>query len=175
MPDGTEDTQQTQETQQTLETLTAQRVEEKTASATLKEAMAEKDARIAELEGSLTQQTQATQQTQSELDASITELAKAKETSEAAIGIATGKYREALVAGHPDIPQELIAGNTVEELFTSVEKGKAVVESVKKALDEQAAAGKVPAGAPTRGGISTEGMSAKEKIVAGILPKGQNG
>ena len=138
----------------------------------LQQTIVDKDTRIAALEGELGGLTSELEGKTSELNASITELARAKDASEAAIGVATGKYRDALIEANPTVPQELIAGSTVEELFNSVEKGKAVVESVKKTMGEQAAAGKVPAGAPTRTGISTEGMTPREKIAAGIQPKG---
>ena len=141
--------------------------EEKAASATLKEAMAGKDARIAELENSLSEAKQQSEAKATELEASVVELAKAKEASEAA----NTKYREALVEAHPEIPGELIVGSSIDELFGSVEKGKAVVESVRKTMESQASAAKVPAGAPTRG-ISTEGMTATEMITAGIQQKG---
>jgi hypothetical protein len=39
-------------------------------------------------------------------------------------------------------------------------------------MEAEAAAAKVPAGAPTRGAISLEGMSSKEKIAYGIQQKG---
>jgi len=175
MPDGTEETQTVENTApatEDLEAIKAQLEEEKAASATLKEAMAAKDAKIVALEGELGGLTSELEGKATELEASIAELAKAREASEAAIGIATGKYREALLEAHPDIPQELIAGNTIDELFGSVEKGKAVVESVKKSMEAQAAAAKVPAGAPTRGSITTEGMSPRELIAAGIQQKG---
>ena len=175
MPDGTEETKTVENNapaSEDLEAIKAQLEAEKTAKAALEEAMAAKDAKIVALEGTLGGLTSELEGKTAELDASITELAKAKEASEAAIGVATGKYREALIEAHPNIPQELIAGNTVEELFNSVEKGKAVVESVKKSMETQAAAGKVPAGAPTRGVITTEGMSPREMIAAGITQKG---
>jgi len=164
MPDGTD-------TGEDLEAIKAQLEGEKKAKAGLEEAMQAKDAKIVALEGDLGGLTSQLEAKAGELEASITELAKAKEASEAAIGITTGKYREALIEAHPEIPGELIAGSTVEELFNSVEKGKAVVKSVKKTMEAEAAGTKVPAGAPERSAISTEGMSAREKIAAGIQPK----
>jgi seryl-tRNA synthetase len=167
-----------EEAQETQQTLMARLEQEKAARATLEEAMAAREARIAELEAEgetlraersnlqalLSEAKKEGEAKASELEASMAELAKAREASASA----TAKYREALVAAHPEIPQELIAGDSIDELFSSVERGKAVVESVKKLTESQAAATKVPAGAPPRQGISTEGMSPRDMIAAGI-------
>ena len=91
---------------------------------------------------------------------------------------AIAKYREIAQLFNPTIPEGIIAGDTVEAIDASIDRGKSVVESVRKAIDSQAekdnAETKVPAGAPARSGISTESMSPREKIAAGILPKGGN-
>jgi len=73
---------------------------------------------------------------------------------------------------NPAVPEGIIAGETIEEIDSSVEKGRAIVESVKKAMEAEASMAKVPAGAPARGGISLEGLSPREKIAAGIQQKG---
>jgi len=150
-----------------LAAIRAQLEAEQGIKAGLETAAAEKDSRITELETALSEAKQESEAKASELAASVVALAGAKEASEAA----NSRYREALVAGHPEIPQELIVGNSIDELFDSVEKGKGIVESVKKAMESTAAATKVPVGAPTRGAIPTEGMSPREKIAAGIRPK----
>jgi hypothetical protein len=53
-----------------------------------------------------------------------------------------------------------------------VKKAKAIANAVKANLEAQAKEAKVPAGAPTRGEISLEGLSPREKIAAGIQQKG---
>jgi len=85
--------------------------------------------------------------------------------------VALEKYRSALVAGHPDIPETLISGDSFQALFDSVEKGKAVVAAVSDRLKASVAAGTVPAGAPQRTEIALDGLSPREKISAGIKPK----
>ena len=86
--------------------------------------------------------------------------------------IALAKYREALTEGHPDIPSQLIQGNSIEELFHSVDTGKEVVNQIRESIKEEAGAVAVPAGAPERGGISLEGLSSREKIAVGISKGG---
>jgi len=101
-------------------------------------------------------------------EAAAAELAQVKEAK----GQALAKYLDVVRLANPAIPQDIIAGDTIEEIDTSVEKGKAIVESVKKAMEAEASQAKVPAGAPTRGEISPEGLTPREKIAAGIQQKG---
>ena len=82
--------------------------------------------------------------------------------------VALAKYREAIVQANPDVPEALISGDSFQSLSDSVEKGKIVVDAVSDKLKAAAAAGTVPAGAPERGEITLNGLSAREKISAGI-------
>ena len=57
--------------------------------------------------------------------------------------------REAVVAGHPDLPPELIAGATAGELAASVERAQSLVAAVRESALEDVrnmAAGKPPIG-----------------------------
>ena len=153
----TQETQNTQGTPETLEAIKAQLEEEKAAKAQAEAAITEKDAKIAELEGSLSEAKQAT-------EASAAELATVKVDRDAAVG----KYLSMAKALNPTIPETIIAGESIAEIDASVEKGKSIVEAVKQAMASEAAATKVPAGAPTRGAISTEDMSPREMIAYGI-------
>ena len=133
----------------------------------LEEAMAGKDTRIAELEAQLAESTTQLEGKTRELEASAQELA----TVNQAKGEAVAKYLALAKALNPTIPEGIIVGETIEEIQQSVEKGKAIVEAVKKTMEAEAAATRVPAGAPTRGEISLEGLSPREKIAAGIQQK----
>jgi hypothetical protein len=115
-----------------------------------------------------TQETQQTPETLETLEAIKTELASVKEAYAQAIS----KYLEAARALNYTIPQDVIAGQTIEEIDASVEKAKAIANAVKANLEAQAKEAKVPAGAPARGEISLEGLSPREKIAAGIQQKG---
>ena len=156
----TQETQNTQGTPETLEAIKAQLEEEKAAKAQAEAAITEKDAKIAELEGSLSEAKQAT-------EASAAELATVKVDRDAAVG----KYLSMAKALNPAIPETIISGGTISEIDASIEKGKGIVETVKAAMAAEVKETKVPAGAPTREAISTEGLSAREKIAAGISPQ----
>ena len=168
MPDETQETQEAQDgasTPEDLATIKVQLEEEKTANATLKGAMEQKDAAIAEKDAKL-----------AELETSLSEAKKSSETLTASLkearDKAVAKYLDIAKTLNPTIPQDIIVGETIAEIDASIEKGKAMVASVKKAMEAEASAAKVPAGAPTRGAISLEGMSSKEKIAYGIQQKG---
>ena len=164
-----QETQATQATQETnevstpeaLEVIKAQLEEEKKAKAAAEASLAEKDARIAELEASLSEAKQGS-------EAVVAELTQLKE----AHGQAIAKYLGAVRLSNPTIPQDIIAGDTIEEIDASVGKATSIAESVRANLEAQARATKVPAGAPTRSEISVEGLSPREKIAAGIQQKG---
>jgi len=90
----------------------------------------------------------------------------------AALIDAAAKYQALIVQTHPEIPAELIVGNTVADLEASLASGKAIVQKVKAILDAQALAAEsvnpIPPGAPTRQGIDLSNLSAHEKIIEGI-------
>ena len=147
-------------TPEELETIKAQLQEADEARSALEQAMAEKDARLADLNAALSE-------AKSQSEASAADLASVKEARDQAVT----KYLGMAKASNPQVPEDMISGETIEEIDASVEKGKGLVSAVKKTLESETAAAKVPAGAPTRG-ETTEGMSNKEMIAAGLRQKG---
>ena len=114
------------------------------------------DKRIRDLQGTadrLRNQVKAQEAATQELQGNLTE--------------AIDKYRQALLQQHPQIPADLVKGNTVAELDSSLEQAQAVVDKVKQHLAER-----VPAGAPQRSGISISSMSPGEKIIYGLRQRG---
>ena len=84
----------------------------------------------------------------------------------------SSKYLDAVKLANPTIPGDVIAGGTIEDIDASVAKAVSIATAVKANLEAQAKEAKVPAGAPTRGEISLEGLTPREKIAAGIQQKG---
>ncbi|TET17096.1 MAG: hypothetical protein E3J81_02290 [Dehalococcoidia bacterium] len=140
-----------------LAAIKAQLEDEQKAKAAIEESLTGKDARIAELETALSEAKQGS-------EATAVELASTREAKDAAVA----KYLVMAKALNPQLPEGIITGESIEEIDASVEKAKATVEAVKQSLQAEAAATKVPAGAPTRGAISLEGMSPREKIAYAI-------
>lgn len=157
MPEENEETQNAQGTLETLEAIKAELEEEKKAKAATEAALAEKDVLIADLQAQLSEAQQAARSLRAEGVA----ISEARDQ-------AVSKYIAAARAFNPTIPEDFIAGMTIEEIDASVQKAKAIADAVKATLEAQAKEAKVPAGAPTRGEISLEGLSPREKIAAGL-------
>jgi chromosome segregation ATPase len=141
-----------------LAAIKAQLDEEQKAKSALEQAISEKDAKLAGLETALSEAKKSS-------EALTTSLKEARDQ-------AVAKYLTIAKTLNPTIPQDIIGGDTIAEIDASIEKGKALVTSVKQYIEAEASAAKVPAGAPTRTTISLEGMSPKEKIAYGIQQKG---
>ena len=80
---------------------------------------------------------------------------------------AVSKYRDEVLARHPEIPTELVSGDSVEEIDASLEQARAMVDNVRQHLVER-----VPAGAPARQGVDTGSMSPGDKISYGLKQRG---
>jgi hypothetical protein len=163
--EGTQETTNEVFNPEDLEVIKAQLEEEQAAFAEAKAAaeaaLAEKDACIAELLTELSEVKQATESLRAE-GMAISE----------ANAQAIAKYLGAVRLANPTIPQDIIAGDTIEEIDASLGKAQSIASAVKASLEAQAREVKVPVGAPTRGEISLEGLSPREKIAAGVQQKG---
>jgi predicted nucleic acid-binding Zn-ribbon protein len=98
-------------------------------------------------------------------------LAAAQEETEALharLQAAAGKYREALLAAAPELPADLINGETIEEVAASVEQARQTVRQVRERLESQVQAGRVPMGSPPRGAPDLSALSPVEKIRLGL-------
>jgi hypothetical protein len=144
-----------------LAAIKAELEEEKKAKATAEAALAGKDARITELQATVSVVTQAG-------ETAAGELASAKE----AYTKAAAKYLGMVKAANPTIPGDIITGQTIEEIDASLAKALSIATAIQANLAAQAKEARVPAGAPTRGEISLEGLTPREKIAAGIHQKG---
>lgn len=82
---------------------------------------------------------------------------------------AVARYREAVLAAEPDLPPELVSGETLEELDGSLDAARRAVAQIRERISgEDGTGGGFPAGAPARSAATTAGMTATEKIVAGL-------
>jgi len=156
----TKETQNTAPAPEDLEAIKAELEEEKKAKAAAEAALTEKDARIAELQAALIEAQQGS-------EATAAELASVKEAHAQAVA----KYLDVVRAANSTIPQDIIVGDTIEDIDASVAKAQSIANAVKANLEAQAKEAKVPAGAPARGEISLEGLTPREKIAAGIQQK----
>jgi len=81
---------------------------------------------------------------------------------------AAERYRALVLESSPELPAELVAGETVEEIEASLERAHETVSKVRGHLESQAQAGRVPVGAPARSAPDLSGLSAHEKIRYGL-------
>ena len=74
------------------------------------------------------------------------------------------KYRAAVLASEPGIPQDLVKGESLDEIDASLELARGIVSRVRQQLEVEAEANKVPAGAPPRMPQDLSALSPAEKI-----------
>jgi len=127
------------------------------------------EAQLSELRQELSRAVEQGEARQQEL-AGLTERANALE---AQLGSAAERYRELALRQSPELPEELVAGETVEEIDQAIERARETVSKVRGHLESQAQAARVPVGAPVRSGPDLSGMSAEEKIKVGLRQGGR--
>jgi hypothetical protein len=87
----------------------------------------------------------------------------------AATHAALERYREAVLAAEPDLPPDLVRGETLEELEGAIASAREVVARVREQVQASALPSSFPVGAPAREGVRRAGgMTAAEKIAAGL-------
>ena len=81
---------------------------------------------------------------------------------------AAQRYRELALRVAPELPEELVTGETVEEVEQALQRAREIGSNVRGHLESQAQAGRVPVGAPPRSAPDLAGMSSEEKIRYGL-------
>jgi len=117
-------------------------------------------ARVVELEGLLAQKDQEVAQT----NARVLELEEVLAGRDRELTDAVANYRALVVKENPEVLEELVTGDTIEDVNASLEKAKTLVNRVKEGLEAEIASARIPAGAPERTPISFEALSPREKI-----------
>ncbi|GEM_PF-787879 len=131
-----------------------------TAEATLRQAMDERDAVTAALD----QERAARAEAESALQAAQA----AREAVVQQLAAGAGRYRAAVLAAAPEVPPELVVGETVDAIDRSLGVARETVAAVRRQLAERSAVERVPAGAPARGGPDLAALSAREKIALAL-------
>jgi multidrug resistance efflux pump len=80
---------------------------------------------------------------------------------------AAARYRAVLLQAAPDVPPDLIQGESVDDLDRALATAREVVARVREQVQLQTAA-RVPAGSPVRGAPNLDALSPAELIRAGI-------
>lgn len=99
-----------------------------------------------------------------EIEALRARLADAETQTQAA----AGHYRELALAHEPDLPAELVAGESIAAVEASIVRARQTVAQVRQHLEQQAQAHRVPTGAPVRAAPDLSGLTSAEKIRLGL-------
>lgn len=137
----------------------------------LQAAVADREARAAHLESQRAELKEQLEQARREIEAREREQAEQRERIEgleAAIRRSARRYRELALEQAPELPAELVAGDTVEEVDAAIQRARETVSKVRGHLEAQAQAGRVPMGAPARSEPDLSALSAEEKIKLGL-------
>ena len=89
-------------------------------------------------------------------------------TTQKALAEAVSRYRALLLASTPEAPESMVIGETVDEVDHSFAEAKALVQRVRRDVEEKLAKERLPAGSPTRGPASFSSLSSMEKIRAAL-------
>ena len=116
-------------------------------------ALGEKSLRISELES-----------TNRQLEANLAQRDEESEALRQEMAQAVSQYRTLLLSSAPDVPEELVRGETLANVDESFISARQVVEKVRNQLEAQTSHERVPVGAPTRGSAALSTLSAREKI-----------
>jgi uncharacterized coiled-coil protein SlyX len=127
----------------------------------LNAALAQRDARIATLEGELAAIRNDLKEARTAHDTAQRQANALKE----ALSAALLKYRDLLLASAPDIPSDLVKGDTLEELEASFNAAKQMVERIRSQVEAKVAKERVPAGSPIRSAPDLSALTPKEKIL----------
>ncbi len=109
--------------------------------------------RIAELEQQLEQSETQRREGEEKLSAAQKSLAEA-----------VSRYRTMLLESMPEAPETMVVGETVDEIDRSFADAKALVQRVRREVEEKLAKERLPAGSPTRGPANLSALTPMEKI-----------
>jgi hypothetical protein len=78
------------------------------------------------------------------------------------------KYRSSLLGSAPEVPEEMVQGETIHQLEESFARARGMVERVRNDLEAKVSRERVPAGAPARSAPDLSSLSPREKIAYGL-------
>ena len=125
----------------------------------------EQERRIGELEATLAQLQQQMAEREQQVDGEVTALREQ-------LSGAAAKYRALILTTAPEVPEELVRGETPQEVEASFAAAREMVEKVKTQLEAQAQSERVPTGAPARTPPDLGALSPQEKIAYALSHQG---
>ena len=122
--------------------------------------LSEADAMVAEVKGMIADKDSELADLKQTLAQSDEALAQVKNS----LAQAVASYRALVVEANPDIPEELVTGDSMAAIDQSLASARVLVSRVKKGLEAEIAKTRVPAGAPQRTPTDLSALSPREKI-----------
>ena len=77
---------------------------------------------------------------------------------------AVASYKTLVVQSNPDVPEELVTGDSIEAITDSLTSAKELVSKIRKGMEAEISLARVPAGAPERTPPDLSALSPREKI-----------
>ena len=115
---------------------------------------------LEELETAVAAQASALREREEELALARADLEETRQRLE----LAVAKYRLLALERQPQIPPELVSGDSVEAVDRSLATARALVEQVRRQLEAEMQSRRVPAGSPGRQGADVSALSPRDKI-----------
>ncbi len=77
---------------------------------------------------------------------------------------AIADYKALVIQSNPDIPEELVTGDSIEAIDNSLASAKELISKVRQGMEAEISLARVPAGAPQRTAPDLSALSPREKI-----------
>ena len=77
---------------------------------------------------------------------------------------AIASYKALVIQSNPDIPEELVAGDSIEAIDNSLASARELISKVRQGMEAEISLARVPAGAPQRTTPDLSALSPREKI-----------
>jgi len=122
--------------------------------------LASRDTRISELEqavASLGGEIAALKQAVAESDDNLNKLNES-------LNQAVASYKALVIQSNPDVPEELVTGDSIEAITDSLASAKELVTKIRKGMEAEISLVRVPIGAPERTAPDLSALSPREKI-----------
>ena len=124
-------------------------------------------ARITELESLVAQRDEELARTSSrlsELEQQVAESAEKLDSTNQSLNEALASYKAMVIEANPEVPAELISGESIETVNESLRQAKDMISRVRQGMEAEILAVKVPAGAPPRRPPDLSALSPRDKI-----------
>ena len=98
------------------------------------------------------------------LEKKLSDISREQKETQDRLATAVNSYRTLITGNNSEIPAELISGDSIEEIDSSLVKAKLLVGKIRQGFESEIASARIPGGAPVRSEPDISGLSPIEKI-----------